>query len=143
MRRSVPSLRCRTVDLLAQGVVRPAQQRSHVSNLDTKRAGDLRVTQAAVPKHQQRCRALRKPPERAPDLAPSFRFLDRPLRVRRGCLGWVERVCRLSLRAPPLATNHVECRMNRGRMQPTRRSLGVGGDATMELEYYIMRDFLR
>src|SRR5438477_13026752 len=98
--------------LLAQSLFRAAQQRSHVSNLDSERGGDLGVTQSAVSEHQDRSRPLRQPLQCAADLASFLGVLDRALgaydrRPRR-----VERVSGLTLRAPAVATNHVQRRMD-------------------------------
>src|SRR5438105_109800 len=99
-----------------------------------QRGGDLRVTQAAMTKHQQRRRPPGQPTERPPHLTPALRLLDDSLRVRDGRLGGVQRMRRFPLGSPPLAPNHVERRMDGGRVQPSGGPLGVGGETPMELE---------
>src|ERR1017187_725126 len=62
-RRSAPSLRCRTVNLLSQRRFSAAQHCSHVPLFHAHRGSNLRVAETTVAEDQHRSRAPRQPAE--------------------------------------------------------------------------------
>src|ERR1700694_1439094 len=83
IRRSVPSVRCATGDLLTQSVFRAPQHCSDLSDTYAECPGDLGVAEPARAQDQHRGRSGRQPGESFANPAPILIDLDLLLRVQR------------------------------------------------------------
>src|SRR5438309_5512458 len=142
IRRSFPSVRCATGDLLAQSCFRASQQSSNLSDADAQRLGDLRVTEPAG-SHRECGRGFGgQPAECHAHLPPILIDLDLLLRVE-GSLSFFEGLGHLSLLPAPRAAQPIERRVRRGSVQPRRRVLSRRRMQPVEVDEDFLRDVLR
>src|SRR5438445_2122733 len=138
IRRSVPSVRCATGDLLAQRCLSAPQQSSNLSDAYAQRLGNLRVTQSARPHRQRRCGFGGQLAECRTHMAPVLIHLELLLRVE-GPLALPEGLGDLSPLPAPRAAQPVERRVRSGTVQPRRGGLRRRGVKPVEVD----EDFLR
>src|SRR5947209_17701912 len=109
MRRSTPSERSATGDLLAQRCLRAPQQSSDLSYAHAERPRDLGVAEPARPKHQNRRRLGSHPSEGLPQAAAVLLELGLLFGVERP-LPFLHCLPQLTLLAPPPAAEAVQRR---------------------------------
>src|SRR5579859_1704413 len=137
IRRSVPSFRCATSDLLAQAFLRAPQQCPDLSDTDSERLRDLRVAEPAGSQHEDGGGFRRQTRQRLPHPATVLVELDLLLRIERA-VALLDRLRDLAPLPAPRAAQPVQRRVGGRTVEPRRRVLGAGGVQPVEVD----EDFL-
>src|SRR5450631_982249 len=138
-RRSAPSLRCRTSDLLSQRRFSAPHHCSDGSLLDAHRGGHRRIAEAAVAEHKHCGRPLRQPGQRSAQHPPVVGLLH--------CDGGVDGLCRgggqlLTPRPSPVGAQDVQRGVRRGRAHPPSRPGLLAAVAAVKGEEGVLGDVL-
>src|SRR5438477_8026326 len=142
IRRSVPSVRCATSDLLAQSCFRASQQSSNLSDTDAERLGDLGVAEAAGSQHEHRGRPGRHPAERRAQVPAILIELGLLLRVELA-FALLLRMSDLPLLPAPRAAQPVQRSVRRGPMEPRGRVIGFRRVQPVEVDEDLLGHVLR
>src|ERR1700674_2703920 len=133
IRRSVPSDRCATCDLLAQSGFRAPQQSSNLTDTDAECPGDFRVAEAAGAEHEHRGGLWCETGERFADLAPILANLEELLWIENAiaCFGSLSH---LSLLPASRSAQPVQSRVRGRAVQPCRGVLSTGRMQAVEVD---------
>src|ERR1700674_4871033 len=138
IRRSVPSERCATCDLLAQTGFRAPQQCSDLTDTNAESLGDLRVAETAGAEHKHRRGLWCEAGERFADLAPILADLEELLWIENAIV-FFGSLCHLSLLPASRSAQPVQRRVSCRAVQPSGGVLRARRMQAVEVDEDLLR----